>query len=77
MVSSLFFVTKVNILFFQISRLQTDNKYSALYTEYQSLMSETNDGENNIEVYIDNGGTVHFSICINISFSDLPPYFQP
>ncbi|KAF2905934.1 hypothetical protein ILUMI_00238 [Ignelater luminosus] len=61
---------------YQISRLQTDNKYSALYTEYQYLISETNDAEN-IEVYIDNGGTVHFFICINISFSDLPPYVQP
>ncbi|XP_063921724.1 BRISC and BRCA1-A complex member 2-like [Zophobas morio] len=58
----------------QLEKLQKENIYAQLHSEYQILTEEV--PEHDIEVYLDNT-SAHFLINIKVDVSALPEYLQP
>ncbi|GLV42015.1 hypothetical protein CBL_05026 [Carabus blaptoides fortunei] len=58
---------------YQIKLLE-DERYSRLYFEYSSLVGETEVNKEDVEVLVEQSGTVHFLISLSVDFASLPPY---
>lgn len=58
---------------YQIKLLE-DERYSRLYFEYSSLVGETDVNKEDVEVLVEQSGSVHFLISLSVDFTSLPPY---
>lgn len=73
---SVLFLLKEFITLFkkqQIEKLQSDNIYAQLHSEYLALIKEIN--PNDVEIFLDN--TANFLIGLHLDVSSFPEYVQP
>lgn len=67
------FVSLLYVICLQIKLLE-DERYSRLYFEYSSLVGETDVNKEDVEVLVEQSGSVHFLISLSVDFTSLPPY---